>query len=261
MSRSRRASLLLVVAASAVCTLAAACGLQTAPTRAPASSAPVVASSPAGRPSPTRVPEPPIPAPPATTSGPLTKANLPAAGEIGPAFAVYVEPDDAEEGLRSNGASVRFRDPQEVAQGIVPLGCPGLDELEPLPVPSHALERTYRTPQHLAAVALALDYSTPAHAAAMVDSLAEMLSLCTAPASTASLNTPRLVADVHQLDPATLLDTRREVGPDAASTRWDETVVRAGRRVGLVIVERTVTTNVARRQQALANDLRRRLGD
>ncbi|WP_157180822.1 hypothetical protein [Actinopolymorpha alba] len=214
---------------------------------------------PAAASAPSSAPDPRLPTPPATTSGPLTAANLPPASRIGPGFQPYSEPDAAEESFVSNGAPVRARKPGDVALSIVPLGCPGLDRLDPLPVPRHALEQTYRTPDGRAAVALALEYAHEDAAAALVSGLAKMLELCTSPASRTGLTTPRLVADLRQPDVDTLFDVRREVGPGADGARWDETVVRTGRRVGLVIVERRASA-MPLDQTTMATALRMRLG-
>lgn len=204
--------------------------------------------------------DPPLPPRPKTTAGPLDADNLPAAGRIGPTFTPYVEPDSAEDGFRSNGAPVRRRDPQEVALSVVPLGCPGTESVAALPVPTNALEETYRTRQQRSAVALVLEYGSEAAATALVDRLAAMLAYCTEPTSTDTLTTPRLVATVSRPDERTLFDSRYEVGPGASPSRWDETVVRDGSRVGLAIVERAASAP-AGDQRSLAGHLRDRIAE
>ncbi|GAA2759155.1 hypothetical protein [Actinopolymorpha rutila] len=186
----------------------------------------------------TKAGDPPMPKPPATTAGPLTRKNLPAADRLGSDFKPYVEPDAPEEGFVSNGQPVRRRDPKEVAASIVPLGCPGVERLSPLPVPANALEQTYRAPGRKSAVALVLDYRSEASAKQFVHGLADMLARCKQPSAKAKLTTPRQVALVGRPDADTLFDSRHEVGPRADPSRWDETVVRQGRRVGLAIVQR-----------------------
>ena len=188
----------------------------------------------------------------------MTPAHLPPAALIGPTFTPYAQPDAPEDGVVSNGTPVLARDPRNVAESIVPLGCPGADELGPLPVPRYALEQAYRTPHQLAAVAVVLEYRTDAEATALLAELTRMLGRCTAPAATAKLYTPRLVAVPTRPDAVTLYDTRHEVGPDAATTVWDETVVRAGRRVALVIVER-LPHAAGHDRRALVADTRTRL--
>jgi hypothetical protein len=240
MSRTRRAAVAaqtLVVTAAVV--VSGACGVEPPATTTPAA---------------------PGPTPPATVSGPLTAANLPEAREIGPRFRPHVVPDAPDEAFVSNGTAVRARSPKETADGIVPLGCLGLDRLGRLPVPAYALEQTYRTPEHQAAVALVLEYATTREASTLVGKLASMLQLCAEPVSTQDRTTPRLVANIRRPDAGTLLDNRREVGASGTEAQWDETVVRAGRRVGLVIVERTPDTIATRSQSALTTVLRKRLG-
>ncbi|MET9020484.1 hypothetical protein ABZV93_10910 [Actinopolymorpha sp. NPDC004070] len=184
--------------------------------------------------------EPPMPTPPATTAGPLTRKNLPAADRLGSDFKPYTEPDAPEEGFVSNGQPVRQRDPKEVAASIVPLGCPGTERLSPLPVPANALEQTYRAPGRQIAVALVLDYRSEASAARFVDGLADILARCTKPSAKtkATLRTARTVAQVDRPNAGTLFDSRYEAGPGAVPGQWDETVVQKGRRVGMTIVQR-----------------------
>lgn len=186
--------------------------------------------------------DPPMPKPPATTAGPLTRRNLPAADRLGSGFKPYTEPDAPEEGFVSNGQPVRQRDPKEVAASIAPLGCPGVDRLPPLPVPANALEQTYRVPGRQAAVALVLDYRSEASAARFVDGLADILARCTEPSAKAKVKllTARTVAQLDRPDARTLFDSRHDVGPGATPGWWDETVVREGRRVGLAIVQRGI---------------------
>jgi hypothetical protein len=203
-------------------------------------------------------PDPPRPTTPPPKAGQLTSMSLPPAESIGPSFRPSIEPEAAEENVVSHGTLVHERDSHDVAASIAPLGCPGLDGLDPLPVPRDALELTYRTPSGRAAVALAVEYSSEPEAMLLVSGLARRLELCTTPASTDDLPVPRPVIDVRRHDASTVLDTRHEVGPDAAPNRWDETVVRSGRRVGLVIIERARDAPVSSQDQLVA-DLRRRL--
>ncbi len=201
--------------------------------------------------------DPPLPKPPATTAGPLTQKNLPAADRLGSGFKPYTEPDQPEEGFVSNGRPVRQRDPKEVAASIVPLGCPGTERLSPLPVPANALEQTYRAPGHERAVALVLDYRSEASAARMLDGLADWLGKCTEPSAKAKLKltTVRTAARMDRPDDGTLYDSRRDIGPGASPGTWDETVVREGRRVGMAIVQRG-TGEAKVDQGALADYLR-----
>ncbi len=65
-----------------------------------------------------------------------------------------------------------------------------------------------------------------------------MLARCVAPASVRGLRTPQTVATLAARSSELVQDTRREVGPDAAAQTWDESIVRTGNRVGMVVVER-----------------------
>ncbi|HEY8457693.1 MAG TPA: hypothetical protein VIL34_19025 [Actinopolymorphaceae bacterium] len=197
------------------------------------------------------------PSPPATTAGSLSKDNLPPARLVGPTFTPYAEPDAPEAGLRSNGSSVRERDPTELTFGLVPLGCPGVDDVAPLPAPSRALEQAYRTPKGEAAVALVLEYASEAQASRLVGRLVEMLERCVPPAS-AEVDVSRTVAHVRRLDADTVVDSRYEVGPGAARTHWDEIIIRHQSRVGLLIVERDPGQPTAD-QAGLARHFRRLL--
>lgn len=159
----------------------------------------------------------------------IAKTNLPSAASIGAGFRAHAEEDDGDAQTDANGAGIDERSPQDVADGLVPLGCPGV-EAGLLPLPAHAWQQTYRSTDGRAAVALVLDYPSTAKATDLLSMLGNMLAKCTTPARVRGLTTART--------PDLVQDTRREVGPDAASQTWDESIVRSGNRVGMVVVER-----------------------
>lgn len=101
-----------------------------------------------------------------------------------------------------------------------------------LPLPAHAWQQTYRSADGRSAVALVLDYPSTAKATELVSTLGSMLAKCAAPASLRGLTTARTVATLAARSSALVQDTRREVGPDAASQTWDESIVRTGNRAG-----------------------------
>jgi hypothetical protein len=175
---------------------------------------------------------------PATTSGPLSGKNLPAAAAVGAGFFAHVVPSNGEEGTVSNGSSVQERTPASIVDGLVPLGCPGVDDAGPIPAPEHALQRTYRSADGRSAVALALQYRTEKAAAHLLRTLRQMLAHCTPPAVHARGGPARTVAAVTRANASTMVDTRHDVGIGGDPTRWDETVVRAGARVSLLVVQR-----------------------
>lgn len=170
---------------------------------------------------------------PATTSGPLTKSDLPAAKDLGSAWQPYVDPGG--HGYQGNGSFVRERNVREVAMSLVPLGCSEVGRPPGLPVPEHALEATFRGPGGRAAVALVLEYADQTAAVAMVDQLARLLASCPKPGDEVDRRT--LVVELLRPDRDTIQDVRREVGPGAADAVWSEVVVREGNRVGLTIVQ------------------------
>jgi len=193
-------------------------------------------------PTPTKTPparhEPQAARTPATVSGPLTVRNLPSATDVGRGFRAHAVPSNGEEGTVSNGSSVQERSPASVVDGLVPLGCPGVDEAGRIPAPAHALERSYRSADGRSAVALVLQYADDAGAAQLMSTLRRMLRHCTAPSAPVTAGAPRTVAAIATGTADTLVDTRHEIGAGADPTRWDETVVRSGSRVSLLVVQR-----------------------
>jgi hypothetical protein len=170
---------------------------------------------------------------PATTSGPLTESDLPAPSDLGAGWETYV--DRGGHGYEGNGDFVRERDAEEVAMSLVPLGCSEIRAAPGLPVPSHALEATFRGPGGRSAVALVLEYDDETEAKALIDQLGSLLASC--PRPTGEVDRPTLTVDLLLPNRSTIHDVRREVGPGASPEVWSEVVVREGRRVGLTIVQ------------------------
>ena len=77
---------------------------------------------------------------PATTSGALTQDLLPVAGDLGPGWRTRVEGVDEEEGV-GNGTAYQARDPREIVETTIPMGCA---RRSPSPVPRDVLQATYR---------------------------------------------------------------------------------------------------------------------
>ena len=171
---------------------------------------------------------------PATTSGPLSKSDLPDAADLGRDWEPEADAGGGH-GYQGNGSFVRERGPREVAMSLVPLGCAEVGRAPQLPVPEHALEATFRKPQERAAVALVLEYADQAGAQAMVERLGRLLARC--PRPDAEVDRPTLVVDLSRPDENTIHDLRREIGPGASPAVWSEVVVRRGNRVGLTIVQ------------------------
>ena len=77
---------------------------------------------------------------PATTSGALSVASFPEPGKLGPGWEYTVDPGSMEDGYLGNDTPAMSRNPAELVQTAVPLGC-----LRPNPMapPQHVLEVDY----------------------------------------------------------------------------------------------------------------------
>jgi len=174
---------------------------------------------------------------PPTTAGDLDARSVPQAPDLGRGWSRYVDPGDVAEGYAGNGSWVRARGASEVVQGIVPLGCADLSSPPALPVPRHALEATYRGAGDAPGVALVLEYGDAKQAARFLAGMATIARGCPQPARKADPDDPLTVAvDPVRVDATTVLDRRRESGVGASDWVWSEVVVRAGSRVGLLIL-------------------------
>lgn len=175
---------------------------------------------------------------PAPTAGPLDRDDVPAAGSLGPGWREFIDPGDVADGYVGNGEFVRERGGEELAASLVPLGCPGIGAVPPLPVARHALEATYRGVDGDAAVAVVLDYPSPRSATLLLTRLAGLVSRCSPPAPGEPAGPGRTVAEVRRASDSVLVDVRREVGTQALPGTFYELGVRSGARVGLLLVQR-----------------------
>lgn len=171
---------------------------------------------------------------PATSSGPLTGRALPDPGAFGAGWVARVDPGSAEDGYTGNGTPVTARDPRDLTQALLPIGC--ADEAvyaDPLPVPRHALEADYA---HRASgahgVALALDFGSDAEATRFVAVYTAALGRCTAGPGGSMVVTRAKAPD----------GAVASVQVDSAfGTTWRELVVRTGPVVRMVAVEGATT--------------------
>lgn len=175
------------------------------------------------------------PSAPAETAGDLDSADVPSPPDLGAGWTRHVDPGDAEDGVIGNGSWVRAREPKEVAQGVLPLGCQR--PMPTLPTPEHALEATYRGPGGAPAVALVMTFAGQSGARAFLGGVARLGRACPAPGDPVRPDDP-LVTVVTQTraDGTTVLDRRREHGVGAGPWVWSEAVVRRGEHVGLLAV-------------------------
>ena len=134
---------------------------------------PVGSTPPAG---PSESPPPPAPtATPAASSGALKADALPAAAALGPGWRPRVEGSDEEDGI-GNGTAYQQRDPREIVDTVLPMGC---EQRSASPVPVNVLQATYALPSDGAyAVALRLRFDSPADARQFADTLRDDLRTC-----------------------------------------------------------------------------------
>jgi hypothetical protein len=112
---------------------------------------------------------------PAASSGELTAETLPAAQVLGPGWRLRVEGSDEEDGV-GNGTAYQERDPREIVDTVLPMGC---DQRSATPSPSNVLQATYTLPDKGAyAVALRLRFDSVAHASEFTGTLLQDLRTC-----------------------------------------------------------------------------------
>jgi hypothetical protein len=191
------------------------------PTRSPSASA---TPDPQGQPT------------PATTAGPLGEQDVPQARDLGQGWTEYADPGGAEAGFVGNGSFVRERDPAGVVQGLVPLGCPGVGTVGPVPTPGDALEATYRTSAGAPAVVLVLQYDDATASVRALRQLHRMRATCTPPTAGEAAQ-GRTVIHLERADDDRIWDRRTTIGEEGAV--WLELVVRAGDRVGIMAMAAT----------------------
>lgn len=173
---------------------------------------------------------------PATSAGPLTKDQLPAAATLGKEWKAYAEPGGGESAVIGNGSSAQQRDVAEVMEGLTPIGCPEQAVDIRLPRPDHALEGTYRGPADRPGVSLVLQFSDEATAGGFLTKFGEQLDACPAPANPAEDDPLGLGFTRVSAPAAALAAVRSEYGIDADPNRYLVVGVHRGARIGLLYV-------------------------
>jgi hypothetical protein len=179
------------------------------------SSPSVPQTSAAPMPTPTASPITRSASPPASSSsGELTKLDLPKPADLGPGWRYRVDPGNGEGQSNGDGTPALARDPSEVVSALQPLGCPR----ENLPLPAHALEVTYQNVTQ-PGVALLLEFSSDEQAGDFFTTHTQNLQQC------AELS--------HSPVSATHLsgDTFRYVRHETHSPAWVEQITVDGDRV------------------------------
>ena len=94
---------------------------------------------------------------PQTSSGPLAPEILPIPGDLGPGWESRVEGGDEEDGV-GNGTAYQARDPREIVDTTIPMGC---EVRSPSPVAQNVLQSTYQhTDTGAYAVALRMRFTS-----------------------------------------------------------------------------------------------------
>ena len=190
------------------------------------SAAPTARSEPASRTSTPGVPEPGSMERPATSSGPLSRRSFPTPRQLGAGWRYAVDPGSAEEGYAGNGTPALARNPQEVVQTAVPLGCA---RGSAMPTPTHALELDY-TLRGATVVAVRGRFTGPAQARTFFAARSANLAACAGRSGSAAIGP--LVADLRR-------PGRDAVASDRTprSDPWRELAVLDGDTVALLAVQ------------------------
>lgn len=204
-----------------------------APSSAAASPAPSTSSA---SPAPTSVSPSASPsgfdrtATPATSSGPLSGSALPDPEVLGRGWVARVDPGSAEDGYTGNGTPVVARDPQDLAQALLPIGCADASVYDArLPEAEHALEVDYAYRASGAhGVALALDFGDEKTAQRFVSAYTGALARCTAGPGGS------MVVTVAAAPAGSFASVQKD---SAFGTTWRELVTRTGAVVRMVAVE------------------------
>lgn len=200
------------------------------PTPTPASTSASPSSSPTPEPSSASPSGFDRTATPATSSGPLSGQALPDPQVLGSGWVARVDPGSAEDGYTGNGTPVIARDPKDLAQAILPIGCADASVYRVAPpVAEHALEADYAYRASGAhGVALALDFGDEATAKRFVSVYTGALKRCT-PGEGGSM-----VVTVAPAPAGAFASVQTD---GAFGTTWRELVVRTGPVVRIVSVE------------------------
>lgn len=113
---------------------------------------------------------------PGTSAGPLSRRALPTPAQLGRGWKTRVEGEDPDSGV-GNGTAYQQRNPSEIAETAVPLGC---EDRGDLPEPAYVLQATYGRGRGTYAVALRMRFASASTAAAFKTGREAALRACQA---------------------------------------------------------------------------------
>jgi hypothetical protein len=163
---------------------------------------------------------------PATSAGPLSQRSFPTPPQLGSGWEYSVDQGDAEEGYLGNGTPALARDPRELVQAALPLGCP---RRLTLPVPRHALEVDYSY-HGTKVVAVRMSFADQAQATGFYGARNAALMSCHGRSGGAAIGV--LVSEVNSVGQHAVLSDRTP-----RSDPWTELAVLAGDSVVLLAAQ------------------------
>lgn len=192
---------------------------------------------------------------PATSSGPLRPASLPApAALLGAGWLPYVDPGSREDGYLGNGTPWLSREPGEVAATVLPLGC---RRRSTLPTPRYALETDGMDGAGHRAVVIRARFASAAAATAFVDRTAADARACSRqPAETGPAGSSAPVSTVQTVGGVVVSDRVDVYADSAAGARWSEFKLAGGLDVLLLAVDQRLDGPHSWRASAVAAALR-----
>jgi hypothetical protein len=157
--------------------------------------------------------------PPAKRSGPLSGADMPRPSALGHGWDFRVDAGSQEDGYAGNGTPTLQRDPGEVADLAVPLGCVDRGHL---PQPRWALESDYaHAPTGTIGLVIRLRFANAGSATAFMTQRDDALAACAAQTSSVGPNSTGLVQHLRTGVGLTV-STRTEAGDEHDGSAWTE---------------------------------------
>lgn len=191
---------------------------------------------------------------PATSSGPLTEADLPEGAVLGNKWETYVEPGG--NGFVGNGSFAQAREVEDAVLGLTPIGCPEAALEFSLPLPEYALEGSYRGPYTSPGASLLMEFGNDEDSKEFLDTFGQQIDAC--PPGERDPDGP-LVLDFQRLAMRSnrIAAVRQEHGRGADMNRYLIVAAREGNRVCILFLGNTKTPDRDRIGRRLGNDIKR----